>query len=255
MHKVERHRTILSALADEPYLSVESLAGKLQTSAVTVRRDLTELAARGQVTRVHGGAQLRAEGRRLLGGTSFKRNATRNIAAKRSIAKAATRLCRSGDSVIIDGGTTTFQMSRYLKGRDLQVLTNSIHIVQSLIDEPGVRLIMPAGEVYREQNIVLSPYDIDGLSQYRAGTMFMGAEAVSAAGILQTDPLLIRAEQRLRRLADRLVVLVDHSKFGADGHLLFCPLEEVDVLITDSGVDPKALERAKAADVEVIVAD
>lgn len=236
MHKSERHRHILDRLKERPYLSVGVLADELDISAVTIRRDLSELAASGQITRLHGGAQPGTNVRRALIGESFQRNLTRNVAAKRAIARAAAAMVSSGDSIIIDGGTTTFQMARYLKNVDLQVLTNSIHIVQSLIDDPVIRVVVPAGEVFREQSIILSSFEEDGLDDYVATTMFMGAEAIGPQGVQQSDPLLVRAEQRLLRHAQRLVVLADSRKFSATGGLLFCPLERVECIITDNGI-------------------
>jgi DeoR family transcriptional regulator, ulaG and ulaABCDEF operon transcriptional repressor len=253
MHKVERHRHILDRLKDEPFVSVGRLAEELRTSPVTVRRDLSELASSGRVNRVHGGAETQASQRPMLGGDTFKRNMRRNIAAKRAIAKAAAAMCKSGDSIIIDGGTTTFQMSRYLKGMNLQVLTNSIYIVQSLIDEPAIRLVLPAGEIYREQNIVLSAFDEDGLADYRATTMFMGAEAIGPEGIGQSDPLLVRAERRLLRHANQLVVLADSSKFSAKGQLNFAPLSAVHTLISDRGLPREMRELLSSAGVHLIV--
>ncbi|HZF43031.1 MAG TPA: DeoR/GlpR family DNA-binding transcription regulator [Sphingomonadaceae bacterium] len=254
MHKVERHRHILARLGDEPFLSVVTLAKELSTSPVTIRRDLTELASSGRLNRVHGGAETDPTGRGTLQGETFKRNLTRNVAPKRAIAKAAAAMCRRGDSIIVDGGTTTFQMSRYLKGLDLQVLTNSLHIVRSLIDDPAIRLVVPAGQVFREQNIILSPFEEDGLTDYVASTMFMGAEAVTASGIQQSDPLLVHAEHRFLRHAKKLIIMADSSKFEAGGSLLFCPLSEVDVIISDRALPEARRDMILEAGVELVIA-
>jgi DeoR family transcriptional regulator, ulaG and ulaABCDEF operon transcriptional repressor len=254
MHKHERHRHILSRLGDQPYLSVGDLANELKISAVTIRRDLAELASEGHINRLHGGAAPSTDSRTALLGESFKRNLTRNTVAKRAIAKAAAAMCKPGSSIIIDGGTTTFQMARYLKAIDLQVITNSLHIIQSLINDPAVRLVVPSGEVFREQNIILSAFEDDGLSGYNATTMFMGAEAISPSGIQQSDPLLVRAEQRLLRHAQQLIVLADSSKFAARGRLLFCPLSRVDIIITDRGIDPAHRAAIEATGTRLLLA-
>jgi DeoR family transcriptional regulator, ulaG and ulaABCDEF operon transcriptional repressor len=254
MHKSERHSHILDRLNEYPYLSVGKLAEELHISAVTIRRDLSELAAGGRIKRLHGGAGTSGHARPSLIGESFKRNLTRNVAAKRAIARAAAAMVHPGDSIIIDGGTTTFQMARYLNNIDLQVVTNSIHIVQSLIDDPAIRVVVPAGEVFREQNIILSSFEDDGLNDYVATTMFMGAEAITAQGIQQSDPLLIRAEQQLRRHAQRLIVLADSSKFASAGRLLFCPLDKVDQIITDKGISADQVATIEAAGGRICIA-
>ena len=185
-----------------------------------------ELAEAGKLRRVHGGAEPAGETRHVFVGRSFERNQHRNVAAKRRIARR--RHPSPGmEAVIIDGGTTTHQMSSLLAGRGMQVLTNSLHIVQSLITDASTRLLVPGGEVFPAQNIILSTSGNDGLSDYRAKYMFMGAEAVCEDGIRQSDSLLAHSERRLIDLADKLVVLADESKFAAQAGFLVCPSREL----------------------------
>ncbi len=145
MRKSERHRLIADRLMADSFVSVEQMAAMIGTSLVTIRRDFGELAEAGKLRRVHGGAEPAGETRHVFVGRSFERNQHRNVAAKRRIAKAAASLCGDGEAVIIDGGTTTHQMSSLLAGRGMQVLTNSLHIVQSLITDASTRLLVPGG--------------------------------------------------------------------------------------------------------------
>ncbi len=254
MRKTERHRLILSTLNEQKFVGVEEVASKLETSQVTIRRDLAELASAGSLIRVHGGAELASGGRHALVGRSFERNVDRNIEAKKRIAARAAAMCNDGEVIIVDGGTTTYQMSPHLVGRGMQVLTNSLHIVQSMIADQATRLVVPGGEVFPEQNIVLSTTGDDGLANFRAGTMFMGAEALRTDGLRQSDSLLVHSEKRLLSLAERLIVLVDASKFKAQAGILLCPLSRIDTVITDRSVEPAMREALQQAGTQLVVA-
>lgn len=162
-------------------------------------------------------------------------------------------LCSDGEAIIIDGGTTTHQMSALLAGRGMQVLTNSLHIIQSLIADRSTRLIVPGGEVFPEQNIILSTSGNDGLADYRAKIMFMGAEAIREDGIRQSDSLLVHSERRLIDLAERLVVLADASKFDAQAGILLCSLDRVDTIITDRAPPRSVAAKLEDVGTQVIV--
>ncbi|MEM8825947.1 MAG: DeoR/GlpR transcriptional regulator, partial [Pseudomonadota bacterium] len=114
----------------------------------------------------------------------------------------------------------------------------------------SVRLHVPGGEIYREQNIILSPFEHDGVSQYAASKMFIGAGALSRRGLLQVDSILIQAEKRLLARAEELIVLADSSKFVATASLILCGLDRIDRVVTDDGIPEEArlyLERAGIA--------
>ena len=156
--------------------------------------------------------------------------------------------------MIIDGGTTTFQMCPHLAGLELQVLTNSLHIIGELLPQAGTRLAAPGGQIFREQNIILSPFEDDGLARYHAAKMFMGAAAVGPRGLMQADVVLIQAEQKLMNRADQLIVLVDSSKFRTSASFVVCGLEAIDAVVTDAGITAEEIAILEAQDIEVIVA-
>lgn len=242
MHASEREQLILSLLVERGFVSFRELDGRVTASPATIRRDLEKLELAGKLTRVRGGARLArseepAGHAPYLSGAPFHENLSRNRAAKEAIGRAAAQLCHNGDSIIIDGGSTTLQMCPYLDPLSLQVLTNSLHIVSALLPQQKTSISIPAGTLFREQNIVLSPYEDDGSDRYRASRMFMGASAVGEHGAMQSDVILVQAERRLIGLADELVLLVDSSKFQAPTGHVVCGLDDVAVLITDDGID------------------
>jgi DeoR family ulaG and ulaABCDEF operon transcriptional repressor len=108
---------------------------------------------------------------------------------------------------------------------------------------------MPAGALYREQNIVLSPFDDDGTSHYSASKMYIGAASVGPLGLMQTDLILLQAERRLMAPARQVILLVDSSKFRSPIGEAVCPLSEVATVITDDGIagaHAKLVERSGA---------
>ena len=260
MHATQREKLILDAVGRAGFIAYRDLEAQLDASPATIRRDLSRLEALGQLKRVHGGARAPAEsggrpdGQLHLSGVPFDQSITQNLAAKQAIGKAAAALCSPGEGVMIDGGTTTLQMCPYLDGLDLQVLTNSLHIVNALLPQPGTRILLPSGSVFREQNIVLAPSGEDSMPRFHAPRLFMGAAAVGPQGVMQDDVVLVAAERRLIDRAEQVILLVDSSKFASSSGAIVCGLEEVDMLITDSGIDPSMAQILRGAGIELLIA-
>ncbi len=254
MHEKDRHRVICSALQDRSLATVGDLCALTGASEATVRRDINTLDAQKRLRRVRGGAEaLAAAPFAGLSGRSFSVNETMHIAEKQAIAAAAVDLCQDGEPIIINGGTTTFQMVHPLASRRMQVFTNSFPIAEHLLKNSQNTIMLSGGIIYREQNIVLSPFDNDVTSNFYARRMFMGAQGIGPLGLMEQDPLLIQAEQKLIGQADELIVLVDSSKFANRSSLVLCPLDRIDTIITDEGIDDRNAAMLDAADVTLIV--
>ena len=156
---------------------------------------------------------------------------------------------------MIDGGSTTLQMCPHIEGLHLQVLTNSLHIVDALLPQQGTRVLVPAGSVFREQNIILSAAGEESMPRFHAPKLFMGAAAVGPHGIMQADVVLVAAERRLIERAEQIVLLVDSSKFRGPSGNVVCGLEEIDIVITDSGVTDDERRIVEKAGVQLIIAE
>jgi DeoR family transcriptional regulator, ulaG and ulaABCDEF operon transcriptional repressor len=258
MHSAERERLILAALEPSGFVTYRQLEARLAASPATIRRDLARLDAEGRIARVHGGAKLPGGERegsamRLLG-TPFDQSITQNLGPKRAIGKAAAMLVGPGEGVMIDGGTTTLQMCPHLAGLDCQVLTNSLHIVNELLPQAGTRILVPSGSVFREQNIILAAAGEDSMPRFHAPKLFMGAAAVGPQGVMQADVVLVAAERRLIDRAEQVILLVDSSKFGSSSGTIVCALGEIDMVVTDAGIDAETRAVLERAGVELIVA-
>ena len=255
MHEKERHRIILSAVEDRPVVMVPELCSLTGASEATIRRDISTLHVQQKLRRVRGGAEAITPPQFVgLAGRTFAVNETLRTTEKQAIARAAVDLCADGDSIIINGGTTTFQMVHPLATRRCQIFTNSFPIADHLLKHSKNTIMLSGGVIYREQNIILSPFDNDVTRNFYAKRMFMGAQGLGPLGLMEADPLLIQAEQKLIGQADELVVLVDSSKFAQRSSLVLCPLARITTVITDEGIPDKAAAMLEAADVNLVVA-
>lgn len=255
MHESERHRLILSSVQDRPVVTVPDLVNLTGVSEATIRRDIATLHMQKKLRRVRGGAEAITPPQFVgLAGRTFAVNETMGTKQKQAIARAAVELCTDGEPIIINGGTTTFQMVHPLAGRRMQIFTNSFPIAEHLLKHSKNTIMLSGGVIYREQNIILSPFENDVTRNFYAKRMFMGAQGLGPLGLMEADPLLIQAEQKLIGQADELVVLVDSSKFKNRSSLVLCPLDRIDTVITDEGISDRDAAMLEAADVKLIVA-
>lgn len=261
MHERERWQVIKAMLRESGLVRVSDVCRATGASEASVRRDFARLAQNGVATRVHGGLEAATNGRShasdapALATRSFDVSQTLNVAAKRAIARAAVALCADGEAIIVNGGTTTFEMGPFLCERRLKVLTNSYPLAETLIHGSQCRVALPGGEVYRDQKLIVSPFEEDAIQHYSASRMFMSAISIGPLGVIEGDPLIARAETKLLKRAEKLVVLADSSKFIARGSLVVCPLSRIDTLITDGDAPAAALEMLAEAGVRTVIAE
>jgi DeoR family transcriptional regulator, ulaG and ulaABCDEF operon transcriptional repressor len=264
MHANEREALTLSLLKERGFVSFRDLEKRISGSPATIRRDLERLALEGKLVRVRGGikevngaaAQPNALAAALhLAGVPFHENIARNRTEKQAIGRTAAAHCTPGEGVMIDGGSTTLQMCPHLAGLNLQVLTNSLHIVSALINQPGTRILVPSGAVFPEQNIILSVFGDDGMPRFHAPKLFMGAASIGPAGLMQADVVLVAGERRLIERADEIIVLVDASKFDGPSGNVVCGLEEIDVIITDDRISDATATMIESADIRLVIAE
>jgi DeoR family ulaG and ulaABCDEF operon transcriptional repressor len=264
MHASERETLILRHLEEHGFVSFRDLENLISGSPATIRRDLERLNQLGKIERVRGGAKIAgspaARGsspsalNASLMGSPFHENVGKQRKQKSLIGRAAAELCQFGEGIMIDGGSTTLQMCSHLEGKNLQVLTNSLHIVGKLLDQEGTNILIAGGNVFREQNIILTAAGDDCMPRFHAPKLFMGAAAVGSQGIMQQDIVLVASERRLIDRADEIVVLVDSSKFNGPSGNVVCSLSEIDVIVTDEGITTDQRKMVEDAGVRLIIA-
>jgi DeoR family transcriptional regulator, ulaG and ulaABCDEF operon transcriptional repressor len=250
MLEAERHRLIVRLVQERSIVGVTDLVEMLGASEATVRRDINAMAEQGLLRRIRGGAEsLTPRHEAQLGDMPFRSGQC--AAQKRAIARAAVELVQDGESIIINGGTTTFAMVEFMTERTLDVLTNSIPIVTALRTSRN-RVLMPAGTVYPDQNIVLSPYESDGIEHFWGQKLFTGCYGLNRFGMMETDPVIVRAHDKLLKRSDELIVLADSRKLRQRSPLIVARLDCIDTIITDDGATDEELNVFRAAGVKVI---
>lgn len=256
MHASERLSIIEGEVRRLGFVTFRHLEGLLNASPATIRRDLAKLADDGKIERVHGGVNLagRIDEPLRLAGAPFQESKSLFPKEKAAIGKAAAALCEYGEGVMIDGGSTTLQMCPFIEGLGLQVLTNSLHIVNALLPQRDTRIIVPSGTVFREQNIILSASGEESMPRFHAPKLFLGAAAIGPQGLMQADVILVAAERRLIERAERIILLVDHSKFVKSSGNVVCDLSEIDTVVTDAGVAKEHVQMLRNAGVNVVIA-
>lgn len=252
----ERHRLIQKLVDERSVISVTDLVELLGASEATVRRDINAMGERGEIKRVRGGAEaLRPRHRSHLSGVPFELSRDVCVPQKRAIARAAAELIRPGESIILNGGTTTLRLVEFLRDTDLDILTNSFAIAAELLATSNNQITLPGGTIYRELNIILSPYSSDAISHFSAGTMFTGCFGINGFGLMETDPLYVQTGIRLLERSERLIVMADSRKLRQRSSMIVAGIDRVTSLITDSGAAPEDLENLRRAGVHIIVAE
>lgn len=257
MLEKHRHYLIKSILEQETFSSIRHLTEKLNTSTSTIQRDINKMSKRGEITKIRGGAGLNDCDIQIKKATHAAcdfDNTERNETIK-LIAKRAVELCKNGDSIIIHGGNVTYPMTEYLANLNLKILTNSLSLAKNIIENSESQVTLTGGEIYREQGIILSAYEKDSTEYYRGTMVFMGCSGLGKFGVMETDPVLNRSGQKLKNQAEKFVLLADSSKVGKLIDFVFCPLSEVDILITDSKVDQAQIKYFESHGIEVIIAE
>lgn len=250
----ERHHLILKLIEDRSVVSVSDLVELLSASEATIRRDINAMADRGEVRRVRGGAEaLRPRHQTHLGATHFSAEESIAVSQKYAIAKAAAALLEDGDSIVINGGTTTYQLADFLRHKKLDILTNSFPLATELARYPALRVNIPGGRVYPQQNIILSPFEQNTSQHFWGRILFAGCYGLNAFGVMETDPLIARSVLSMLSCAEKLVILADSRKLRQRSSLIVAPLSRVSMVITDEGADEADQDMLRSAGIEVVI--
>jgi DeoR/GlpR family transcriptional regulator of sugar metabolism len=246
-----RRRILLDLIARQGFATLDELVKALAVSESTVRRDLEALDLGGQVKRTHGGAVFAGEVRSL---PAFEDRAATATAEKQAIGRAAAALLDDGDTVLLDGGTTTLEVARALLGRPLQVVTNSLPIAQLLAASARIDLILIGGYVYPRTGVALGPLAIATMQGIRVRTAILGAGGIVAEGIYNHNLLLVETERQMMSCGQDVLIVADHTKFGRLALARLCGLDEVQQLVVDPGLSEEHRGILESAGVRVHVA-
>ncbi|MEI5010365.1 DeoR/GlpR family DNA-binding transcription regulator [Streptomyces sp. PmtA] len=252
----QRRALILDEVRRRGGVRVNELTRRLNVSDMTVRRDLDALARQGVLEKVHGGAVPVAEASTHEPG--FEAKSSLEPTAKEDIARAAAAMVVPGSAIALSGGTTTFALAHHLLDvADLTVVTNSVRVADVFHTaqrsggasgrRPGAPTVVLTGGVRTPSDSLVGPVADQAIRSLHFDVLFLGVHGISVEAGLST-PNLAEAEtnRRLVRSARRVVVVADHTKWGTVGLSSFARLDEVDTLVTDSGLPDGA--RAEIAE-------
>jgi DeoR/GlpR family transcriptional regulator of sugar metabolism len=229
----QRQQMILDLLARQGQVIAKDFSQELGVSEDTIRRDMRELASRGMLQRVHGGA--------LPASPAVADFAGRQRLApdaKVAIGRAAALSVKRGQVVILDGGTTTLQLARHLpRNLEATVVTHSPTVAVELVNHPSIEVILLGGRLFKHSVVAVGAAAIEGVRGIRADTYFMGVTGIHPeAGLSTGDLEEAHVKRALSHAAADTVVLASAEKLNAASAYVIAPITEVSEIITEQSV-------------------
>jgi len=248
----ERRNRLLELVRSKGFASLPELADELKVSESTVRRDLDYLEESGAAKRTHGGVFYAGASPRL---PHFEQRQPAQWDKKKAIARAAVALIDDGDTVLLDGGSTTYEVARLLVGRPLQVVTNSLPVANLFAANANTDLVLIGGYVYPRTGVALGPYANDMLAALNVRRTVLSVGGVTERGFYNSNLLLVETERAMLRAADEAIVVADSTKFGHQSLAHLCELSAIDHLVVDDALNGAWRRRIKDADVGLVIAE
>lgn len=251
MLKIDIRRSkILDRLKREGAVSVSQLASDLGATPVTIRSDLDALEKDGYLVRVQGGA-VRKPG--ASGDACFSDCSIERLEEKQIIAKAVAENIHDGDTLFINSGTTMqIVATGLLEHKNLNIITNALHVAMELGKVPSFRVILLGGEINVQYGFAYGNDALEQLGRYQVDWAVLALDGISVSGGITTYHAEEAAINRMMiTRAKNVILAADHSKIGNTGFFRFCDVDSGLRLITDSKADPKELEHLEACGVIV----
>jgi DeoR/GlpR family transcriptional regulator of sugar metabolism len=231
LKKKGRHELILRQIAERASIRVSLLAEQLGVTGETIRRDIAELNASGLLSRTYGGATLRP----VTSEASLAIRQNVRVAERDRIGGAAAGLVADGAVVMIDGGSTTYQVIRHLaqRARDLTIVTNSTSIAAVATSNPGFRVRLCPGSYDGPEALVTGEETIEYLARFNAHHAIIGASGLGHNGPCDVSAGQAAVKRAMLRQSERSVLVVDASKFGVSAVERVCGFDAIDDLVVD----------------------
>lgn len=249
----ERRMKIQELIRERKKVQVADLAESLNVSATTIRCDLRDMEQSLLLLRTHGGAIERPQARLE---TDMHQRETLQSAEKQAIAELALGEIQSGDTILLDTGTTTREVARLLARRDrLTVVTNDLVVAGILENVPGIDVFLIGGIVRKGFQCTIGPAWESGMAEISVDKGFFGANAFSIdSGASTPDMGQATTKREMLRMAKKVFLLCDHEKFGRVSFTRFASLGEIDTVVTDR-ISSLERQRLEQAGIEVLAAE
>ncbi|WED24954.1 DeoR/GlpR family DNA-binding transcription regulator [Vibrio sp. JC009] len=250
----QRREEILTHIQENGIGYVEDFARKYQVSSVTVRNDLNVLEKRGCIVRCYGGATIN---KHFAFDRSLKEKGLLQADLKSQIAKKAVDLIQDGDSIILDSGSTTDKIAQQLPSdKALVVMTNALNIAYRLTSYENIEVMITGGTVRKNAFSLHGENAEEQLAKYRFDKLFLGVDGFDMdLGITTPHKGEALVNRAMCKVAKTIIAVCDSSKLDRKSFCIIATLEDIDVLITDSGISQHYVDALVAHGVEVIIAD
>ncbi|WP_330985600.1 MULTISPECIES: DeoR family transcriptional regulator [Enterobacterales] len=250
----ERREQIIQRLRQQGSVQVNDLAADFNVSTVTIRNDLAFLEKQGIAVRAYGGALI-CDSHMPSTEPSVEDKSTLNIALKRSIARAAADLIQPGQRVILDSGTTTYEIARLMRHHtDVIAMTNGMNVANALLEAEGVELLMTGGHLRRQSQSFYGDQAEQSLQNYHFDTLFLGVDAIDLErGVSTHNEDEARLNRKMCEVAERIIVVTDSSKFNRSSLHKIVDTPRIHMIIVDEGIPEEYLEGLRKLGVEVVL--
>jgi DeoR family fructose operon transcriptional repressor len=249
----QRRERIQEYLTVHPIVRTADLMDLLETSEATVRRDLEWLEQKGILERTHGGAILN---QRVIFEQEYQQRAQHFPEEKKRIGELAASLIEDGDIVFINSGTTATQVLQHIR-RDLRitVFTNNVNAALELGD-PGFHYYLTGGEFQSRSNSLAGRFALDNLNLVFANKVILGVDGISLKHgcTVPTNPEAEVVRKMIDQTKGQIIVVADHSKWGAVSNFPIATVDEVDKFVTDQGFSKSAMQELTEHSVETLIA-
>jgi DeoR/GlpR family transcriptional regulator of sugar metabolism len=250
----ERMQQVLQMLETRDSVHVTELAETFAVSEVTVRNDLSELARQGLVARVRGGVRPLQRAQSELG---FDFRLRLEVDRKQAVARAAAAMVGDGEAIALDASTTAYYLALELRAkRELVVVTNGMLIAASLADAPGINVLVTGGMLRLSAMSLVGDLGADLLRSTRINKGFLGARGLSLErGLMDLNPDEVRIKQEMAEACERVIAIVDGTKWHRSALLSFVPADDVHAIVTDTSAPADEVEAWRAQGIDVVTAD
>ena len=248
--KPERQSLIRQLVEENGRVTVTDLRVRFGVSEATIRRDLEELDGQGWIRRAHGGAVRLEQAARE---PPMLQRVPEQWEEKRLIGRAAAQMIHDGDTIFLGSGTTVLEIARALPA-DLRLttITNSLPIVNELVDRPKVELIIIGGMLRPSELSMVGHIAEQSVREFRADRVFMGMRAIDARHGFTSDYLPETITDRtIMTIAPEVVIVADHTKFGRVSSVVVAPVSAAHVIITDSQTQAEILAELRELKLDV----
>ncbi|AKE09666.1 MULTISPECIES: DeoR/GlpR family DNA-binding transcription regulator [Serratia] len=261
MLPIERHRYITEILSQRGRILVQEVAQLCRISLETARRDLALLEKRGVLLRSHGGAVFMEHSTaektyvpsQIEQGESFRDRSNQSPDSKTRIAKRALQFINTGDCLLLDSSSSSWFLARQLPDIQLVVLTNSVHIIQTLAVKANVRVIGLGGEYSAKYEDFVGVLAEQMLKEFVINKLFFSCHGIChEGGIRESNEHHARLKQQMLLSSEHKILLADSSKFGRRSFARICHYREIDTLITDHLEDEEFRQELAWSNVNVI---